>query len=784
MEFGGHLLPIPAVPFSGVDSGYRGAATRPPWTPANLWKGASWKTFGLRMLWLATVAAISSRAVAGEAPSPPTFGIDVMAALSKAGCNQGVCHGNKYGKGGFKLSLRGDDPQADFETLTRELSGRRANRIDAERSLLLLKPSMQIPHEGGRRFTVEAPEYRILREWIAEGMPADPPTVPSVRQVTVQPEEAFLLEPISTAALTVTAHFSDGTVRDVTRQATYELSSQIAQVDSQGVVQRREFGELTIMARFVDRQAAARIAFVPARPDFSWNGPMPVNFIDEQVFEKLRTLRINPAPRCDDRTFVRRATLDLVGLLPTAEEARRFVTDGRPDKRERLIDELLERPEFADWWALKWGDLLRNEEKTLDRKGVHNFHAWIRQCIAQGVPLDRFARELIAARGSTYLVPAANYWRAMREPLRRAESTAQVFLGVRLQCAKCHNHPFDRWTQSDYYGWSNLFARVSYRILENRRRDQNDSHEFDGEQVVYMARKGEVLDPRSGAPAPARFLEDGAVPLAEEVDRLHALATWLTAPDNRLFVQTQANRIWYHLLGRGIVNPIDDFRATNPPSHPKLLAALGRELVEHRFDLRHLIRTIMNSHTYQASAGMGTVLEEQGGTFSHATVQRLAAEPLLDALSQVSGAPLHFAGFPPGMRAGELPGVRAERERDSKLTGADQFLRLFGKPPRLQACECERTSDPTLSQAFQLVSGELINRLLTESDNRLGRMIAGGKSDTEIVEELYWTALARPPNESELAGTMRYLATPGDRRGKLEDVLWGLLNAQEFLYRR
>ncbi len=727
----------------------------------------------------------ATSASAAEGPDPPvSFRTDVMAVLSKAGCNMGVCHGNKFGKGGFKLSLRGEDPAWDFAVLSRDQTGRRINPLEPDASLALLKPTMQVPHEGGRRFTLSSPEYALFRRWIAAGLPADPQGAPTLQELAVEPRDIVVAEPEQRVQLHVTAIFSDGARRDVSGLAVYDLSNQMADVGHDGLVQRRGMGTVTVVVRYLDKQAPVRLAFVPARPGFVWDGPAPANYIDEHVFARLKELRIIPATVCSDTEFVRRAFLDLLGILPTADEARRFVAETRPDKRARLIDDLLERQEFADFWALKWSDLLRNEEKTLDRKGVQNFHAWIRHSIARDKPLDQFARELIAARGSTYLEPAANYYRAMRDPIMRAESTAQIFLGTRLQCSKCHNHPFDRWTQDDYYSWANLFARVEYRVLENRRRDNNDSHEFDGEQLVVMARKGEVKDPRSDKPLPPKFLGDTGGALPPEADRLLALAVWLASAKNQRFVETTANRIWFHLLGQGIVDPIDDFRATNPPTNPPLLAALSADLVEHRFSLRYLVRTIMNSKVYQLSADVNDSNREDEVNFSRARESRLSAEQLADALAQVAGVPLKFSGYPDGLRAGELPGVSAVRDRDRSPSLADQFLKTFGKPPRLQACECERTGEPTLSQAFQLVSGPLVNELLSRRDNRLGRLLDGGRPTAEIVEEMFWTALSRPPAEEERRAAQEYVDSSGDRRAHLEDLLWGLLNSNDFLLRK
>ena len=737
--------------------------------------------------WLAACPAITS--ADDVARLKVTFRNDVMAVLSKAGCNMGVCHGNKNGKGGFKLSLRGEDPLWDFSVLSRDLSGRRINPVEPDSSLILLKATMQVPHEGARRFAAASPEYALLRDWISGGLAADSASLPRLQELVVEPRDLVLVEPADSVQLQVEAVFSDGSRRDVRGLAVYDLSNQLADVSHDGLVKRRADlrgtgGTTTVIVRFLDRQVPVRIAFVPARPDFVWQGSPPANFIDELVFARLKELRINPSLAATDNVFVRRAFLDLLGILPTAQEARAFCADSSTGKRARLIDDLLERGEFADYWAIKWSDLLRNEEKTLDRKGVENFHAWIRSGIARDKPLDQFARELIASRGSTYSEPAANYYRAMREPLMRAESTAQVFLGVRLQCTKCHNHPFDRWTQDDYYSWANLFARVDYKIIENRRRDTNDSHEFDGEQLVLMTRQGDVNDPRSGKPVAARFLGDAGKGLANDADRLLELSRWLTSPDNTLFVQTQANRIWYYLLGQGIVDPIDDFRATNPPSNPRLLAALSADLVEHNFSLKHLVRTIMNSQVYQLSLAANDSNRDDELNFSRARGMRLSAEQLTDGLAQVAGVPLHFSGYPEGMRAGELPGVNAVRERDARQSAADGFLKLFGKPPRLQACDCERTNEPTLAQTMRNVSGSFIADLLTRPDNRLGRLLKEGRSTIEMVDELYWTTLSRAPSPEELTAAAAHVDSAGNRREHLEDLLWGLTNSREFMFRR
>ena len=429
-----------------------------------------------------------------------------MAVLSKAGCNAGACHGNANGKAGFKLSLRGEDPEFDFNALTHDQFGRRIDLMDPEQSLILLKPTAQLAHEGGKRFTNDSPEYQMLRQWLAAGAPRDSQDTPRLITLQVLPTDRILIDPVSSVQLNVRASFSDGSQCDVTRLAVYETSSPLAKVSPDGLVLRVNMGETTVLVRYLRSQVPVRIAFIPARGDFKPSQMAAHNYIDEHVFAKLRTLHMNPSPPCSDEVFMRRAYLDLLGILPSAQAAREFVTSRRRDKRARLIDRLFDRPEFADFWALKWADLLRVEERTLDQKGMQAFHRWIRESIADNQRLDEFARELIVARGSTYLNPAANFYRANRDPITRAEAVAQVFLGTRLQCAQCHNHPFDRWTQDDYYNWAAVFAKVQYKILENRRQDNNDSHEFKGEQIVYVSRKAEVKNPRTGKIAHPQFL--------------------------------------------------------------------------------------------------------------------------------------------------------------------------------------------------------------------------------------------------------------------------------------
>jgi hypothetical protein len=712
-----------------------------------------------------------------------SFRSDVMAVLSKAGCNMGTCHGNQNGKAGFKLSLRGEDPEADYRALTRDMFARRTNPNAPDQSLLLLKATAQLAHEGGQRFTKESPEYAMLQAWIAAEARDDAATAPKLLRLSVSPTEQILIEPSTEAQFTVTAEFADGTRRDVTRLACYETANQLVKV-SEGRAQSVKPGETTMIVRYLNQQVPARLAFVPARPKFKWSGAQPHNFVDEHVFAKLKSLRMNPSAPCTDTEFVRRAYLDLLGMLPTSDEARAFINDRSRNKRQNLVDRLLERPEFADFWALKWADLLRTEEKVLDTKGVQAFHRWIRQSVAENKPVDEFVHEILTARGSTYENPAANYLRALRDPVTRAESTAQLFLGTRLQCARCHNHPFDRWTQNDYYDWADVFAPVQYKILDNRRRDGLDTHEFNGEQIVWASGKPEVKNPRTGKAAQARLLGSNGPIERGEAAEMNRLAKWLTDPTNKLFGQAQVNRVWYHLMGRGLVDPVDDFRPTNPASIPSLLEALAQDFVKHNYDLRHLIRSIMKSRVYQTSSEPNETNADDEANFARAIVRRLTAEQLLDAQNQVSGVPSRFNGYPEGIRAAQIPGARAVRLRERKLSDGDMFLKVFGKPERLLTCECERSTDTSMGQAFQLISGPGIHDLLSDEDNRIGKLLKAGASTEKIVDELYWSALSRSPTVAETSKCLSYVREAKDQRRALEDLTWALMNSKEFVLRK
>ena len=757
-----------------------------------------------------TVWLVVSNAADAE---PPSFLRSVAPVLSKAGCNRGTCHGNANGKGGFKLSLRGQDPDFDYRWLTRESQRRRIDLINPDASLLLLKPTSQVAHEGGTRFVKGSLEYQLLRNWIAAGGPPPSSDEPLVRELRVTPTEAYLPTSESSIQLEVVAIGGDQSRRDVTRLATYEPVNLRATVDAHGRVSRVSDGETTVLVRYLNQQAAVHLAFLPPRDPAAWK-PLPQeNFVDRFVDAKLRRLQVQPSQRCSDVVFVRRAFLDVLGVLPTADEAESFVTDSREDRRRRLIERLLFRPEFADHWAAKWCNVLRVEEKVLDPTGVDAFHDWIRDAIDDGLPLDAFVRSLIRADGSTYENPPANYWRALRNPEMRGETTARLFLGARLQCAKCHNHPFDSWTQEDYYSWAAVFAGIDYEIVENTRQDRLDKNEFTGEQKVFVDRGGSVVNPQSGRPALPRLLGARKLGPGAYYDRLTPLAAWLTSPANDRFAKSMVNFVWFHLMGRGIVDPIDDLRATNPPTNPPLLDALAQEFVQDGFSLRQLILTVMSSRTYQASAIPNESNLADQSNFSRAIVSRLPAETLLDAQASVIGFPAEFAGFPLGTRAWQIPGVRRVRRRDMSPTAGDRFLKTFGKPERLLSCECERSNETTLAQTLTMIGGELHQRM-TRPATRLAALANSAHSDDDVIHELYWAALSRPPDADELHAARQLLSAPGsnlpmsaeqqdwsrrikyllaktpwfspsedDRFARIQDLAWALMNSKEFVLR-
>ena len=716
-----------------------------------------------------------------------SFRNDVSAVIAKSGCNLGSCHGNATGKGGFKMSLRGSDLDLDYAALTQDARGRRVNEFEPERSLILEKATQALAHEGGKRFAKDSWEYKTLRDWLVQGAKRSTKDEPKLEKLEVTPRDQILVEPENKVQIKAMATFSDGTQRDVSSTAVYDLAQVgLVKVSRDGRVDKLKDGEPTIIVRFLDKQQPVRLAFVPARPAFVWTAPRQNNAIDHFVFSKLKSLRMTPSKLCDDSVFARRVFLDLVGASPTADEAVAFVSDKAPDKRERLVDKLLTRTEFADFWALKWCDALRVESRTMDVKGMTVFHEWIRNEVAKNTAVDKFVHGILAAQGSTYTVPETNFYRALREPNVRAEAIAQVFLGTRLKCAQCHNHPFDKWTQDDYFNWAAVFARVDYDVKENLRKDKNDKHEFIGEQIVKLTKEASLSNPRTGDPAKAKLL--GANLLNDEttggMKDLDAAADWTVNPNNALFAQAQVNRIWFHLMGRGLVDPVDDFRATNPASHPNLLKALAKEFVESGFDMRRIIRTITASRTYQLDSAPNENNADDQTNYSHTVVRRLGAEQLFDTLHQFLGVPGEFKFNPEISRASQLPGPISGRRRDSDPSSDEAFLKQFGSPPRLLACECERSNEPAMPQAFQLISSPKVDALIRKKRNIIGVLLKSKLSMDEKVDALFWSALSRPATDVERKQFAAQVSNAVDHRAAMEDIAWSLVNAKEFVLRK
>ena len=705
-------------------------------------------------------------------PKPVSFRHDVVAAMNVGGCNMGACHGTPSGKNGFKLSLRGFDPAADYVQLTREQYGRRTDAHDAEQALMILKGQGRVPHEGGSRWTASSLPLEMVREWHRQGLQDDASTLPAVKSLAATPKLRVMHAPTKWQQVSVNATFADGTARDVTRLTNFSSSDlNVAEVNSHGLVEFKRPGEVAILARYLEEMVSVRLTYLEPKPDFKWPNPPAANYVDEHVFRKLQLMQIAPSELCTDTEFLRRATLDTIGRLPTLQEAKDFAASTSTKKRAELIDRLVVAPEFADFWALKWADVLRSSRKTIQLKGSAGMQQWLRQRFRDNEPFDKIVRELLTASGNTYSEPAANYYRIAKDPTGLAESTAQLFLGARMQCAKCHNHPFERWSQDDYYGLAAVFARVKVKpaaTQANRTPNPQESAE-----VVVVQRDGEVTQPRTGRAMPPRFPGSGEQNLPPGTDRRAAFAEWLTQPGNATFTKSVANRVWFHLLGRGIVDPVDDFRESNPSANDELLEALAADFAKSKFDLRKLVATILNSRTYQLSALPNETNRDDSKYFAKAIAKLLPAEPLLDAICDVSGVPEKFAGLPAGTRAVQLP--------DGEVN--HPFLKTFGQPARELACECERESEGSLAQALLLINGPTLNEKVRNPNNRLGELLTRQASDEAQLDELYLIAFSRKPDAEEAKIALSHVAAAKDRRKGWEDVLWALLNTREFLFR-
>jgi hypothetical protein len=698
--------------------------------------------------------------------SPPiSFVREVMPVISRAGCNAGTCHGSAKGKNGFKLSLRGYDPAFDHAALINDLSGRRFNRADPDQSLMLLKPTEGVPHMGGLVFEKDSRFYGLLRQWIAEGVRLD--KAARVQSLEVIPAAPRFDMPGMSQQMLVIAHYPDGTTRDVTRDAVFTSSvPDVATISPDGLVTAARRGEAAILVRYEGAYATNGLLVMGDRTGFRWVKQPEYNYVDHLVDQKLQKVKMLPSGLCTDVEFLRRIYLDLNGLPPTPEQVRAFLADPAPSrtKREALIDRLIGSPDFVDHWTNKWADLLDCNRKYLGDKGVWAFRHWIHEAVGGNMPYDQFARTLLTATGSSYDNPAASYYRICRDPSTATENVTQLFLGVRFSCCKCHDHPFERWTQNQYYQLGAFFAQVALKPGE------------DGDETVYVNPEGgEVTHPKDGR-VMAPIVPVGYVPkTTHATTRRGMLAAWLTAPENPFFARSMANRLWSYFLGRGIIDPVDDIRSSNPASNPELLDALTGELVKSGFDLRHLMRTIVRSRVYQLSLATNRWNEDDHQNFSHAEPRRLTAEELLDAISVATGSPQKFDGLPIGFRAAQLP--------DSHVT-AGGFLDLFGRPARETPCECERTSQVSLGQALNLVNGPTIADGIIAPGGRIDRLMKQSPTNRQLVEEIYLATICRLPKPAEFSEACTYLGRAKSRTEGAQDLMWALINTPAFLFNR
>jgi len=720
---------------------------------------------------------VAARSPVAAADRPVSFVNNVVPVLTKAGCNVGVCHAKAgNGQNGFQLSLLGFEPQEDFEHLLKESRGRRLLPGVPDRSLLLLKASGQVPHGGGVRLSQSSEDFATLRDWIRQGARFDSDDDPKLVAFEVQPERGSVRLG-GEQQLTAVARYSDGTTRDVTNLALYEPNDgAMAEVSGQGLVKVLDIsGKVSVMVRYQGRVAVFS-ASVPLGAPVE-NVPSVRNFIDEFVFSNLRELGVPPSPVCDDATFLRRVTLDISGRLPTGEEAAEFLSSNAPDKRDRVVDELLQSPEYADFFAGKWAALLKNRrDDASDIVANFAFHAWVRDSLLANKPYDQFVRELLAATGTVIGNPPVAWYKRVKEPKQQLEDVAQLFLGVRMQCAQCHHHPFERWSQDDYYSLAAFFSQVGRKPSATR-----------GEDLIFHKRGIAVAaNMKTGAPLKPAALGDAIPDITADEDPRLRLADWMSSPENPFFARALVNRYWKHFFQRGLIEPEDDIRDSNPPTNPELLAALENHFIVSGFDLKDLVRVITRSHAYQLSSTPNEHNLVDRQNYSRYYPRRLQAEVLLDAVDRMAGSQTDFPNLPPGTRAIALP--------DNSYNRSSPFLRVFGRPEGESVCECERVQSSSLAQSLHLINAPDIKAKLSTSGGRADRLAKEDRPAEDRIRELYLAAFAREPAPEELKTAVDYLAeVPLDTEGKpvdpqraarenFQDLIWALINTKEFLF--
>ncbi|MFO0870030.1 MAG: DUF1549 and DUF1553 domain-containing protein [Pirellulales bacterium] len=731
------------------------------------------------MCWLTAIVLGSwgiAGSVRGDEPSL-SFANDVVPVLTKAGCNIGVCHAKAGGgQNGFQLSVLGFEPRDDYDRLVKEGRGRRLFTAAPDQSLLLRKASGQLPHGGGVRLPVDSAGYRVLREWIRQGAPLGPATEPQLTGLEVQPARA-LLPRQGTQQLQVRARYSDGSERDVTSTALYESNDvAMAEVDTAGRVRLLDLtGKVSVMVRYQGRVAVFHAAIPLGAPVEST--PPARNFVDERVFANLRELGIPPSALCDDATFLRRVTLDICGRLPTVDEATAFLSQTSPDKRDQWIEELLRSSDYADYFANKWTALLKNRrDDTSDIVSNFAFHAWVRDSLLANKPYDQFVRELLAATGTVLGNPPVAWYKRVKEPKQQIEDVAQLFLGVRMQCAQCHHHPFERWSQDDYYSLAAFFTQVGRKPSATR-----------GEDLIFHRRgRATATNVKTGVALPPAALGDPIPAIAPDEDPRLRLADWMRGPQNPFFAKALVNRYWKHFFQRGLIEPEDDIRDSNPPSNPELLAALEQHFIASGFDLKELVRVLVRSHAYQLSSQPNQHNVGDRQNYSRFYPRRLTAEVLLDAFDRLAGTQTDFANLPAGTRAIALP--------DNSYNRSSPFLRTFGRPEGESVCECERVQTSSLGQSLFLLNGGDIKTKLASPTGRAELLAKDGRPLEARIDELYLAAFARPARSVERELALAYLAEPRlDDQGKprdpqqvarenFQDLLWALANSKEFLF--
>ena len=694
---------------------------------------------------------------------PVNFPNQIVPAFTKYGCNGGGCHGKSGGQNGFRLSLLGFEPTEDFEYLVKEARGRRLFLAAPERSLLLQKAAAEVPHGGGMRIPVDSPAYRLIVRWIEQGVPYGNDDDPTVTHISVYPDER-LMERNGNQQLVVIAHYTDGHTEDVTRMTQFDSNdTEMAESTETGLVTTSELtGSVAIMARYQGHVGVFR-ATVPLGIEVK-NLPPTNNFIDDKVFAKLQALGLPASQLADDATFLRRVTVDIAGRLPTSEESEAFLSDASGDKRAQLVDRLLASNDYAEFFANKWNAILRNKRtRNEDRHATFHFHNWIRQSLHDNKPYNEFVREVITASGMPGENPPAAWYREVKDQSAQVEDTAQLFLGLRIQCARCHHHPFEKWSQQDYYGFQAFFSRVG------RKRSPMPNYD----RIYHQRGVAQSQNPKTGQMVKPTGLGSPALELSPDDDPRHALVDWMSQEDNPFFAKALVNRYWKHFFGRGLVDPEDDMRVTNPACNPELLDALASDFIAHKFDLKHLIRTICNSSVYQLSSDPNDWNQDDKQNFSRYYPKRLNAEVLLDAIDQVTATTTNFSGVPQGTRAVELP--------DNGFNS--YFLTVFGRPESASACECERSSEANLAQSLHLLNSSEIQGKLTSSSGRASILTKDQDTGLEAkIRDLFLTAFSREPSSEETAIAVNYIQKAENEKVAFEDMIWAVINTKEFLF--